>query len=114
MQREVVFLEAQQLEKIGQVRKKFDLNSKSEALRFLIDTVDPDAMEDHLEAQAALQALEAALEMAERAGDRAEAALVSAERYFDEVLGDELEGNDAEARRHARAGERDTRAAGAT
>ncbi len=82
LQREVMYLEPEQVSKLDEVQQKFGFGNHSEATRFLIDAADVDAIDAAAELKVWEKLLEDAVEEANRAVDRAEASLDQAISYF--------------------------------
>lgn len=83
--REVVYLDSQQIDKLGEVKRRFGLTNRSEATRFLIDRVDPDILAEEKELAVWTALLQETVEKADASLDRAEQSLNETLQYFKEL-----------------------------
>ena len=84
LQREVMYLEPQHVTKLDEVQQKFGLGSHSEATRFLLDSVEPDNLENAAELAMWVKLIDETVAEAKASVGRAEISLDRALAYFAE------------------------------
>ncbi len=85
LKREVMYLDADQITKLDKVQSRFGFGNKSEAVRFVIDSVDPTTIEDNAELALWSKLLRESVTQAEQTLEGTMAQIAETDRYFSEL-----------------------------